>query len=274
MGEWSATSGARLVTVGQAATTSTGTLATASATANTKGVWAQLVAATPVNASGIIVMLASPSAAGDYLIDVGLGAAGFESVLIGNILYCRRADITAAHFQFDIGLSANSRLVARVQSTSASATVAVAVALLSYGFPGLSHLGVVLDYGTATADSGGTGIDPGATLNTKNSWAELVAATARPIRWLLICIGNQGNNVRADDVGWLLNVGVGPAGQEHVLLANMDLASRSGSDLMQPLRLGPFRVAIPAGSRIAARAQCSISDATDRLFDVAVYGIS
>jgi len=42
---------------------------------------------------------------------------------------------------------------------------------------------------------------------------------------------------------------------------------------MQPPVLGPFPVAIPSGSRIAARAQCNISDATDRLFDVAVYGV-
>jgi len=177
MGEWSISSDARLVTVGQTAASSTGTTVTAG-TANVKGVWAQISAATPVNASGVIVMLASLSANGDYLIDIGIGAAGFESVLIRNILYCRRADDACAHFRFDVGVPAGSRLVARAQSTASSPTVVVAAMLLSYGFPGLSHLGLVLDYGTAVADSGGTGVDPGATLNTKNSWAELVAATA------------------------------------------------------------------------------------------------
>ena len=271
MGEWSISSDARLVTVGQTAASSTGTTVTAG-TANVKGVWAQISAATPVNASGVIVMLASLSANGDYLIDIGIGAAGFESVLIRNILYCRRADDACAHFRFDVGVPAGSRLVARAQSTASSPTVVVAAMLLSYGFPGLSHLGLVLDYGTAVADSGGTGVDPGATLNTKNSWAELVAATASPIRQILICIGNQGNNVRSA-ASWLLNIGVGPAGQEHVILADMTLESETVADLMQPPVLGPFPVAIPAGSRIAARAQCSISDATDRLFDVAVYGV-
>jgi hypothetical protein len=33
-------------------------------------------------------------------------------------------------------------------------------------------------------------------------------------------------------------------------------------------------VSIPAGSRIAARAQSSINDATDRLFDLEVIGVS
>ena len=272
MGEWSISSDARLVTVGQTAASSTGTTVTAG-TANVKGVWAQISAATPVNASGVIVMLASLSANGDYLIDIGIGAAGFESVLIRNILYCRRADDACAHFRFDVGVPAGSRLVARAQSTASSPTVVVAAMLLSYGFPGLSHLGLVLDYGTAVADSGGTGVDPGATLNTKNSWAELVAATSWPIRALVMAIGNQNNSARTTAT-WLLDIAVGAAGQEHAIIPDIILSANSSGDLMQPPVLGPFPVAIPAGSRIAARAQCSISDATDRLFDVAVYGVN
>jgi len=272
MGEWSISSDARLVTVGQTAASSTGTTVTAG-TANVKGVWAQISAATPVNASGVIVMLASLSANGDYLIDIGIGAAGFESVLIRNILYCRRADDACAHFRFDVGVPAGSRLVARAQSTASSPTVVVAAMLLSYGFPGLSHLGLVLDYGTAVADSGGTGVDPGATLNTKNSWAELVAATSWPIRALVMAIGNQNNSARTTAT-WLLDIAVGAAGQEHAIIPDIILSANSSGDLMQPPVLGPFPVAIPSGSRIAARAQCSISDATDRLFDVAVYGVN
>jgi len=272
MGEWSISSDARLVTVGQTAASSTGTTVTAG-TANVKGVWAQISAATPVNASGVIVMLASLSANGDYLIDIGIGAAGFESVLIRNILYCRRADDACAHFRFDVGVPAGSRLVARAQSTASSPTVVVAAMLLSYGFPGLSHLGLVLDYGTAVADSGGTGVDPGATLNTKNSWAELVAATSWPIRALVMAIGNQNNSARTTAT-WLLDIAVGAAGQEHAIIPDIILSANSSGDLMQPPVLGPFPVAIPSGSRIAARAQCNISDATDRLFDVAVYGVN
>jgi hypothetical protein len=40
-----------------------------------------------------------------------------------------------------------------------------------------------------------------------------------------------------------------------------------------PNTVGPLPVDIPAGTRIAARMQASITDATDRLMDVIVYGI-
>jgi len=245
---------------------------TASATANTKGSWAQLVAATPIHASAMVVMIASPSAAGDYLIDIGIGAAQFEAILMPNILYCRRAADVCAHFCLPIGVPAGARLAARIQSTSGGATVAAAIMLLSHGFPGMAHFGFVQDYGTVLADSGGVSVDPGATLNTKNTWSQLVAATVRPARWLMISIGNVGNNVRSN-ANWLFDVAIGPAGQEHPILANMGLNAFTTPDLVQPLVYGPFPVAIPSGSRIAAHAQCDISDATDRLFDIAVYGV-
>ena len=272
MGEWSASSGARVATVGHNPAASTGTVITASATANTKGSWAQIVAATPISASSVIVMLSSPSAAGDYLVDIGTGIANFETILVPNILYCRRASDACAHFRLPVGVPAGARLAARVQSTSASATVAAAIMLLSHGFPGMAHFGFIQDYGTALADSGGVSVDPGATLNTKNTWSQIVASTARPARWLMISIGNVGNNVRTN-ANWLFDVGIGSAGQEHVILANMGLNAFGTPDLVQPLVYGPFPVAIPSGSRIAAHAQCDISDATDRLFDIAVYGV-
>ena len=272
MGEWAPTSGAQLVTVGQVAAGSTGTVATASATANTKGAWAQLVSATPVNAAAIVIMLASPSAAGDYLVDIGIGAANFEATLVPNILYCGRGGDACAHFRFPVGVPAGSRLVARVQSNGASNTVAAAITLLNHGFSGLSHFGFVRDYGTALADSGGVSVDPGAVASTKNSWSQLVASTARPARQLVVCIGNQGNNVRTTAT-WLCDVGIGPAGQEHVVVPNIGLFASSTSDLVMPIVYGPFPVAVPSGSRLAARAQCSITEATDRLFDIAVYGV-
>jgi len=50
------------------------------------------------------------------------------------------------------------------------------------------------------------------------------------------------------------------------------LFSSSAVDFTVPMTVGYFQRKIPAGTRIAARAQCSGTDATDRLFDVLLYG--
>jgi hypothetical protein len=40
-----------------------------------------------------------------------------------------------------------------------------------------------------------------------------------------------------------------------------------------PATFGPLSVQIPANTRLSARCQCSITDATDRLIEVALYGL-
>ena len=272
MGDWGLTWNAQEDTVADDQAVSAGTVLTASASTNTKGAWAQLVAATPIDAHAIAVIIRTNTA--DQMMDIAVGPAGQEHVIVPNLITGDDGKSGSRPiFYLPISIPKGSRLSGRNQSTTGGAAQSLIVMLMNHGSGASPPMGRITDYGTATADSGGTGVDPGATLNTKNSWAELVAATASPIRQILICIGNQGNNVRSA-ASWLLNIGVGPAGQEHVILADMTLESETVADLMQPPVLGPFPVAIPSGSRIAARAQCNISDATDRLFDVAVYGVN
>ena len=272
MGDWGASGGALSATIGQTAASSTGTTLTAGGSANTKGAWAQLSAATPIDATGIIVVLGGAVDNGDFLVDIGIGASGVETIIVPDVLHCGRAHDFNGYYPFPICVPRGSRVVARCQATGASLTLAAQVILLSGGFSTPPGGGRVAAYGTAAADSGGTQVTPSTNANEKGAWSELVGSTGGRARQILVSFGNMDNNVRTS-AGWLIDVGIGPAGQEHIILADLNLAVDAVGDLIVPPVLGPFPITVPAGSRIAARAQCSITNATDKLFDIAVYGV-
>ena len=271
MGDWSLTWNAQEDTAGMTFTSSQGTGLTASASANVKGAWAQLIAATPIDAHSITVIIAQST--GDQMIDIAIGPAGQEHIIVPNLMTGSITNQSGrAVYYLPIQIPKNSRLAGRNQSTTGGVTATVLVMLFSHGPGAPPPMHQLTDYGTNTADSGGTGIDPGTSLNTKNAWSQLVAATARPIRALMIGIGNQANTAMTTAT-WLCDVGIGPGGQEYVIIPDILLSANTTGDAIQPWTLGPFPVSIPPGSRIAAHAQCSISTAADRLFDIAVYGV-
>ena len=268
MSDWPLTIDTAIMTVGQNYASSRGITVTAPVSANAKGAWTQIVASTPMAAKAIMIDL-RPVITGDGLVDIALGATSFETPIIENLIVAEFN--SSASFIFPVSIPANSRISARLQATTGSNACYILIMLLSHGFPGISFSRITT-YGAAIADSGGTQVDPGGTLNTKNSWSQITAATQNNIRMLNIGIGNVANSARAAAT-WLTDIAIGPAGQEHEILRDLMLSSDTAIDTMTPKAIGPFPVSIPPGSRIAARAQCSITDATDRLFDVAVYGV-
>lgn len=98
---------------------------------------------------------------------------------------------------------------------------------------------------------GGTIITPGATANTKGSWTQIVASTSSDCDLLHLKItGESGGGTYKNQ---FIDVGVGVAGSEVVVFPNIDIGvggtfQGSHVDLLVPIH-------IPAGSRIAARAQ-------------------
>jgi len=126
-------------------------------------------------------------------------------------------------------------------------------------------------YGAVTADSGGTGVDPGGSANTKGAWSELTAATSFDIGALLVVVGTRANSAVDASHEQLLDIGVGAASSEVVVLPDMALRASAVTDLYQP-EFGFYFVDIDAGSRIAARSEDNQTDATDRLLDVEAIG--
>lgn len=270
MGDWSLMEGQLVDTVGEEVGGSRGTLVTSGA-ANTKGNWYQLVASSAYNTDGLLVFIAKMNAS-DFLVDIGIGAAGSENVVVPNLVAGNNLANNVTQYLIPISIPAGTRIAACCQAVAAAVGMLISISLLTQGFMPSASLGRVTAYGANTADSGGTSVDPGAVLNTKNAYSQINGVTANPIRALLIGIGGQANSVRTICY-WLVDVAVGAAGSERIILPDLQLGCNATGDDVVPTSIGPFFIDIPAGTRLAARAQCDIVDAADRLFDIVLYGI-
>lgn len=258
--------------VGAATGTSTGTTITASGSTHTKGSWTELIASTGAHAGWIYITMGDESAE-EYLVDIGIGGSGSEVVLIPNLADAVRTAYGQYAYMFPVDIPAGSRLSARCQCLTGSATIKVAALIASSGFLPSAPLGIVTDLGANTADSGGTSVDCGGSANTKGAYSQLVASTTYPISFLSFSLGN-GSNTGRTSAGFLIDVAVGGAGSEQIVIPNIYAWADGPRNQMLPHTTPLYPVAIPAGSRIAVRAQTTTTDATDRLFDITGYGVS
>lgn len=262
-----------ITTYGADTANTRGATVSAPAAQNQKGSWYEIASALTYPAFGFYLHIAERnSLPQDALLDVAIGAAGQEQIIIPDLLHTTiRAPVWV--YYFPIYMPAGVRVAARVQSTAADRVFDVVLNTVSAEFmAGYPLGGSVTTYGANAADSGGVTVDPGGTAHTKGAWSEITSATTRPMRQVLIVIGGIANTTKTACT-WLIDVGVGASGSETVLLSNLFTRTNTTTDEIAPSIFGPFPVSIPTGTRIAARAQCSIIDASDRLFDMCIYGI-
>jgi hypothetical protein len=257
--------------VGALAASSAYTSTTAHASANTKGVWVEAIAATLIR--GSLIIQPGRSGVGDLLADIAVGAAGSEQTILSNLLF---STPTVNSFRqmwtlfLPIDIPIGSRLAIRSQATTAASTATLPLYIVAGGFGVCPSLSKIDTYGADEADSGGTSIDPGGTVNTKGAYSEL-SASCNAMKMMFLAIGSKLNATYLTS-GWLVDIAVGAAESEQIIFPDIYLGSCSSINIF-PRYIGPFPVNIPAGTRIAIRAQCATNDASDRLFDAVVYGM-
>jgi hypothetical protein len=249
---------------------------TANSSANTKATsWTQWSASTPF-AANMIMIMPQVMDSSNILLDIAIGAPGSEIIILNNLLISGGAPSTnfvaPSFILIPVYIPAGVRVSARIQSSTGSRAVRFACHILSGNFKGLSPLNNIITYGANTGTSGGTSIDPGATAEIKGAWVQLTASSAQ-LQGLFCAIGNQIQIARSWST-WCLDIGIGGAGSEKVILPDLPLFSISGIAQMAPIFSPFFPISIPAGSRIAARASCYINTATVRLFDLVLYGLN
>lgn len=258
----------RFDTVGEASSSATGgSTLTGSASANNKGSYVELSSSIPFGVSGVLIQT-NFGTLGDALIDIALGAAGSEIVIWSNLLATAQK-LRGGSFYVPLVLPAGQRLSARCQHTSSSGSVQFQITLIGAGGGGFQR---VEPCGAATGDSGGVSVEPGAVAHTKGAYSELIAATAFAYKWAVLAIGGQNNAIRSTS-NWLVDLAVGAAASEQIIVP--DLLHRcdgNGDDGVYP-PYWSFPISIPAGSRVAVRAQAETTDATDRIFDAVLYGL-
>ena len=249
-----------------------GALVTANTTANTKGSWTELLASTSEEAVGIYVDISSATASGRYLLDIGTGAAAAESAVIANIPFAAGSsavvNVSLPGFYVPLSIASGTRISARCQSSTAGG-VQLQVSIYVVGGSGSA---TVTTYGADTSDSGGTEVDPGASANTKGAYSEIASATSADHDTFIAIVTGKANAVPTT-AAFVMDIATGAAASESIVIPNLAFSSNDSADSVGPIVFS-FPLSISSGTRLAARAAATTNDATDRLFDVIVLGVS
>lgn len=122
---------------GFSTSTSLGTVVTASASANTKGSWAQLTASTSTDIAGFFVTCddqnTNSTTAITHLTDIGIGAGGSEIVVLSNLAFVNsfgmQPSVKGPYF---VNIPSGTRLAARTQcSATGSKTCGIYILAIS-----------------------------------------------------------------------------------------------------------------------------------------------
>lgn len=240
-----------------------------------KGSWVEAIASTSVTGEWLMVWalrnVAGP-ANEDFLFDIGVGAAGSEVVVVPDFSAAVRGSAhMTSPLMLPLRIPRGSRVAVRGQNSgTVTRDFDMHVQVIGGGFKQAPGFTRCENFGADTTDTGGVSVDPGGTAHTKGAWSQLVASTPFNVHWATLCLGNQLNSARSL-ADWLVDIGVGGAGSEGVIVPNLPIASEASQQVRPTFTT--FPVAIPAGSRVVVRAQCSIIDATDRIFDAIMLGV-
>lgn len=260
--------GAILESGGGNVTDSGGVALTASATPHAKNTtYIDVITTTAFHAGYLIVTFANFSAAGDALVDIAMGAGGSEIVVAANLYCYNRAGQTPHSYTLPVNIPAGSRVSARFQCATASATMDITIVLGSVDLLSTGYGANPLTYGMNLGNSGGTDVDPGTTINTLGAYAQITASLTRDVNGLLLVLDNNADNARTA-CQWLVKLARGGLGSERILATVMAGCDGTADIVMPPTIYLP--VYIPAGERLSAACQCTINTAGDRLLGVLV----
>lgn len=244
------------------------TVQTSSGAAATAGAWVQLSAATPYDTCWMVVM-ADLSSLSNYMAvhDIAIGAAGSEIILVPKLI--SYYPVSSA-YSFPIDIPAGTRIAARATSTAATETSRVAVMLLDGGFTQMKGVAGIDAIGFNAANVYGTVIATPAAANTKGSYTQLIAATARDYIGFFWSTDSMANTSGGNPQGVLMDIAVGAGGSEVPLVTNAFCYALSNNTRV-PSTYNFLPIQIPAGSRLAARIQSNLG--TAQSLGLTIYGV-
>jgi len=258
---------------GQLTASSTVTTVTASATVNTPGTWVQMFLSTPFPSSMVVPFIGNggiflSTQNSQTLLDVGLGPVGSEQVLVPNVAIGGNAQFATWHFP--IAVAGGSRLSLRLRSVVAS-KASIFGMMLHGGGSGVEAGHFPTTYGAVTATSQGTTLATPGALNTKTAWTVISAATTSPMRWMAIGMAAPNTATSAAANG-LMDIGVGGAGVEAVVIADIPYRTSTAEDILAAFPM-TYPVNLPAGVRLVARHQANAVSGAAAVPNITITGI-
>lgn len=243
---------------GATATTSV----TAAGSTNTKGSYTQIVDICPFDTAGVFVQLRHNSADARLSLDLAIGGAGQESVVIPDLWHERASFMSNIYLPWRI--LKGQRVAARCQSQTANTVTKLGLVLVA-GRPYIPRgLDRAQSYGFTAASTQGVLFDAGAVANTVSAWQDICVSATDPIKFMypqLFRNGTPGASVDLVVYWGLWN------GSSYDLMFYEHIRN-SNASYPVPNLSGPYPVNLPAGSRIGAAVQSSGTDAGGRTLAV------
>jgi len=274
MGDWPVgitDIGQQFADVGTQTSDSSGNNIAPSGTAHQKGAWEQLIQSTPFDSAGLLWAPSLVQTGARYSVDLGIGAAGSEKILIPDLFahvnnFSRGMPMRTF---LPMSIPAATRLAARSQSSAGGNSIDANLLLVSAAHLLAPFPAARIDtYGFVAGSTAGTGVDPGGSVNTKGSWAQLASGTTYPCQLAMLAV--YFPTTPSSESRWYLDLGIGASGSERVVVPNLFFGT-AATNAMRSQFIGPFPLTLPAGTRIAARAQSTLSSATYRKVNVILY---
>ncbi len=230
---------------------------TPSATANTKGAWKQLTAATDNDACMIVVMIENDNGGpSNYSVDIGVGAAGSEVVLVADLMTSNNNGVggVGVYYMLPVQIPSGTRVAVRTQcSLAAQGAVDVAVYIGDGAFTQLEGAAGVATIGFVSATTFGTTVTSGNAV--KGAYAQLSASTPRDYVGLMFAMDYQDSAV-GNNNSWLADIAIGAGGSEKIIIPNYYMRTNT-QGIFNPPSSQYFPIQIPSGSAVSARLQNS-----------------
>mgnify|MGYP001205208627 CR=1 FL=1 len=218
------------------------------ASANVKGSYV-ILATTATDADGFF--FETNWGNGDSLADLSILSQSGTVDVVQNI-YRSQPQFLMNNTFWPITVPAGSSVGIRAQSANAPSQLWGSIHFTKGGLDALPPLSLSETWGAVPGTTLGTFVNSGGTAFTKGAWAQLVASSARHCRAVILNFQWRGNAGRGGSDFYLVDLGVGAAGSEAVVIPDIPVAERAGN--VMPATHGPFYIEIPANSRVAIRA--------------------
>lgn len=251
-----------------------GRTCTSAGTINTKGTWVTDTTWKPTFTWNLMQVTLLNASAGDYTVDIGIDDGSGNVYVICPDLRCpglRVARAGMVHYMLPLHVEQGKQLAFRCAASVVSLQCRVTIGGGAIGMGGSMGFGrMVALY--SPSSSRGVAVDPGGTVDTKGSWAQLTSSSSDRVVAVVGCIGHNNDIARAANQSMLLDIGIGAASSERVLIPDLHFTAETNQDQWLPSTFGPYPCDVPSGTRFAARSACSVNTAGDRTCDIALWG--
>jgi hypothetical protein len=236
----------------------------------TYGAWAQLIASTPFDADGLIVWLPdSASVSGGGSINIGVGAAGSEHIIIKGVIL--NGVNTSMHwFYAPIQVPAGSRIAfqAAEETYTAGDCIQCGVSLMGGGYGNFAGAGMEIVNSNTGVAYEGVSVAASSTVDSYGAFTQITASTGRDYLGFMVGLDDLAGTTSESGGYCQLDIAIGAAGSEQPIIFDLPFDLPYGPPT--PATFGPFFFPIPAGTRISAKFACNIASNT---IGVSVYGI-